>query len=646
MDTRTQSTPETYPRAVLRLTLLGLLIAYLYIGFYYVGHLFTEGLTINPATMGNTFHAHLLFVIGAASVGPFVGFLASVTAALSVEALLRWVFKVEDELRRRIGRLAILILSGLVLTLPSSFSHFTSIGVILGYLGAVIITVGIWILLRRAPKLVETARKIAGCVFAAALLGYIVCYSFFLGGFEYDYPDESQGPNILVILSDAYRADMSSTFGGPVETPNLERLARMGVRYENCYSSCNWTLPSVSSIFTGLEPAVHGVGHASALPPLPTIQSRLRDSGYSTWALYCNVVVNAATGHYRGFDVHATYDYQTSATLGSIYGSVSPLYLHLGKSLTDALATADLNHLKAVPNRLAVELAQHLPEEGGVYAYIHLFDPHDPYHPPVEHLSESSYSGPLEGGTGFDYMIEAQSREAEDIPEDEKEQIRGLYQGEIAYEDAVLGRILDALEENGQLEETVIFFVGDHGEELWEHGHLGHGNWSYNESIHVPLVAYWPGLLEGGRTRSDLVSIADINPTILNGLGLEHPPEAVISRPLHLPADPERIVFSERIDTTDNETTKAQATVITPRATLIYYENLDAYELYLAEDYTQRNEVSAEYPELFAELKALLEDYRSDNAERRERFNPYSGEMSPTELQQQLEHLRAIGYIQ
>lgn len=641
-----KATPGSYVRAVLKLTLLGLLVAYLYTGFYYVAHLFGEGITINPATLGNTLHAYLLYVVGAASIGPFIGFLASLAAALIVEALLRWVFKVETERRRRIGRLVILILTGLVLTLPSSFAHFSDFGVILGYLGAVIITVGVWILLRRAPRLVETARKIAGYVFAAALLGYILCYSFFLGGFEYEYPADSPGPNILVILSDAYRADMSSTFGGPVETPNLERLARMGVRYENCYSSCNWTLPSISSIFTGLEPAVHGAGHASALPPLPTIQSRLRDSGYSTWALFCNVVVNAATGHYRGFDVHATYDYQTSTTLGSIYGTVSPLYFNLGKTLTDALTELDLNHLKAVPNELAVELVDNLPEAGGVYAYIHLFDPHDPYHPPIEHLPESSYSGPLEGGTGFDYMIEAQGREAGDIPEEEKEQIRGLYQGEIAYEDAVLGRILDALAENGQLEETVIFFVGDHGEELWEHGHLGHGNWSYNESIHVPLVAYWPGLLEGGRTRSDLVSITDINPTILNGLGLEYPPEAVISRPLHLPADPERIVFSERIDTTDNETTKAQATVITPRATLIYYENLDAYELYLAEDYAQRNEVSAEYPELFAELKALLEDYHSDNAERRERFNPYSGEMSPAELQQQLEQLRAIGYIQ
>src|SRR5262249_16039227 len=125
------------------------------------------------------------------------------------------------------------------------------------------------------------------------------------------------------------------------------------------------------------------------------------------------------------------------------------------------------------------------------FLWMHLYDPHYPYRPPVPYSEEY------------------------------KDQ---LYDGEIAFADAQVGRIVRFLKERGIYQNTVIVLSGDHGESLGEHGEKTHGFFIYNSTLHVPLTFHGPGLQPRGSTASDLVNLADLMPTVLNILHIDVPP--------------------------------------------------------------------------------------------------------------------------
>ncbi len=647
---QTAETGSTFWRRTLRLVLFGVLVSYLFALFFYLRCLlFEPGSAIAVDTLGSGGQAHLLFYVGAATYIPLIGAFCALVVGVPAAWLLPLIGRLSEGRRRFIGFGSVAFVNAVVLALPNYAAQYARWDTWVTILGGLLIGAAtLWAALK-LPRLIKWSSRIAGILLAAALPATIILYTTALGGFDYTRPPEDPpGPNVLVIVSDAHRADYASTYGGPAPTPNLDRLAAKGVRFEYCYSPSNWTLPSVSSLFTGLEPAVHGVGVTKPLPPVETLQEKLNAAGYTTWGLFCNGVITTHSGHYRGFDSYANWMYHTTAKLGNLNvwwpDFNAPLYLVLLHRLSLWLTEVDLRRLKTIPNETAVELAGELPPEGGVYAYVHLFDPHCPYTPPLRYVPDNDYSGPYEESSGLNYVGERREAGVGGAPTAEREQIRALYAAEVRYEDEILGRMLDALEAGGALDNTIVFYTADHGEALWEHEEVGHATSVYDEQIRVPLVVRWPGVFDDGSVRRFPVGLTDLYPTILTGLDLEYDEEATLARPLQDQPAGERYIYAENIGFMGRE-----GTVIADEGRLII-ENMDAeplVELYLPSDTEQRYNVAAVYPELREELLAAWNAYQRRCGYLLERYNPhYAAAQADGLSEAERDQLRSIGYMQ
>jgi arylsulfatase A-like enzyme len=636
---------KEYWRKTFRLVLFGVLVSLCFTVFYYLFSLAVPGGSIHPQTLGNNGFTLAAFIIGAATLIPLVGAVCALAIGALVTGLSAIFSKVDDEIWERIGLTVVAACNAVVLALPTYAFMYGSAKtwIILG--AGLIIGAGLLLLAWKKERIEKPARRVAGALVGLLLLTYLGFFYLGLGRMAYSEPaEEAPGPNILVIIADAQRADWASVYGGPAPTPNLERLAERGVCFERCYSPCNWTLPSVSSLFTGMEPAVHQVSWTAPQAGLPTLQGQLRERGYTTWGLFCNDNITQWSGHYQGFNDYVNYKYYSTANLGSmdVLGAIhcnlhDIFYMRIIGRLSLSVAELNLQHLKRVPNELAIELAGELPPAGGVFAYVHLFDPHEPYAPPARFIPPNDYEGPYEAGTSIFTSHGTQWCSAE-VTAEEQEQIRRLYRGEISYEDWVLGRMLDELERSGAAANTVVFYSADHGEAFWEHGCLGHSSSTYNEQIHVPLVVYWPGRLEGGLRRADPVSLSDIYPTVLEGLGVDYERRATLAHPLWEEPAGERLVYAHKLG--------YHSAVISGEATLILGLNNGVERLYLAEDQAQLNEVGDTYPALRDSLRRAWKDYLERCTELGLRYNPHY-HTADTELEQaQLERLRSIGYLQ
>ncbi len=282
--------------------------------------------------------------------------------------------------------------------------------------------------------------------------------------------------NLLLITLDTVRADHIGAYGyGRIETPNLDRLASEGVRFAEAGSPVPLTLPAHATILSGLLPPRHGVRNngAERFPDGPaTLATQLGAAGYRTGAFVGAFVLDRRFGLARGFD---RYDDDIPQETGAGLDAERP-----GRVVTD---------------RALAWLAEK--SEKPFFAWVHLYDAHAPYAPP--------------------------------------EPFRALYadrpyDGEIAEVDAQVGRLLAELDRQGLASRTVVAIVGDHGEELGEHGELTHGLLVYEPSLHVPLLLRAPAVLPAGWVVETPVSLADLAPT-LAGL-VERPLAATADGPL------------------------------------------------------------------------------------------------------------------
>jgi len=279
--------------------------------------------------------------------------------------------------------------------------------------------------------------------------------------------------NVLVITLDTTRADRIGAYGHPAaRTPNLDRLARGGVMFQNCFASVPLTLPSHSALFTGRYPIANNVrNNGNYFLPAGeiTLAEVLRDRGYDTRAVIAAFVLLSKFGVDQGFSV---YD--------------------------DSLDTHEMirNYKSEIPAEMVHEkFSAWLGQSGGkpFFYWLHFYDPHTPYRPPQEFAKRFPH-GP-----------------------------EGLYDGEIAYTDSWVGRVIDSLRAGGQLEHTLVIISGDHGEAFGEHQEQGHGIFCYDETLKVPLIFYAPKLLAGRRRVADRVGLVDVMPTVLDLLGAEMP---------------------------------------------------------------------------------------------------------------------------
>ena len=265
-------------------------------------------------------------------------------------------------------------------------------------------------------------------------------------------------PSILLITLDTTRADAIGPEATGVETPSFNAVAARGLRFRQAYSTVPETLPSHSSMMTGLYPGGHGVHeNARYLPAtLPVAAERLKQAGYRTAAFVSSFALSRRFGLARGFDV---YD-ETFA------GDRSE---RIAKETTDAV----LAHLTQA------DASQPL------FLWVHYYDPHAPYTPPEPYRSKYA---------------------------------RDPYRGEVAAMDEQIGRLVQAFERRAG-GTAAIAIVGDHGEGLGEHGEAQHGNLLYQATMHVPLVLAGPRVKAG--VSDTPVSTRRIFHTLLDWAGLQ-----------------------------------------------------------------------------------------------------------------------------
>lgn len=323
-------------------------------------------------------------------------------------------------------------------------------------------------------------------------------------------------PNVLVITIDTWRADRLSS----ELTPNLDRLAREGLRFTHATAPRAKTTPSIASLFTGLYPHEHGVRDL-LIPLAPTralFAERLRDAGWSTGAIVGNYVLkDDYAGLARGFD-------QWTEDLPDNLG-VPPENVpqRTARSLTDgALAALGL----APPSGAPGPRAAFATDDAPWFLWLHYMDPHGVYEAPAEHRRDAGLAPEWLDPARPDATNRRWIAEY-NVPDDARDaagridvaRVRARYDAEVRYADAQIGRVIDALRASGQLERTIVVVTSDHGESLGEQDYwFEHGRNVSEATVRVPLVVRWPGL--GSGVRDSDTSLCDVAPTLLDVLGL------------------------------------------------------------------------------------------------------------------------------
>ncbi len=322
-------------------------------------------------------------------------------------------------------------------------------------------------------------------------------------------------PNIVFIVLDTVRADHLSSYGySRPTTPNIDRLARHGVLFENAIAPTSWTLASHASMFTGLLPHQHGADWANPLPPGPrTLADVLRSWGYATAGFAANFdYCQKGWGIGRGFNTYVDDSESLSHNLeDTLAGTalIQPLYQRYCRF--DYLDRQDAREINDEVFRWIRR-----PPKRPFFLFINYFDTHVPY------LTESPYNhrfGKIPDKLVHKLFDALQSPGAPHgiTPSDRAALIAG-YDNCLAYLDAQVGRLLDVLHESPGGKDTIIIITSDHGEEFGEQGWYSHGYNLYREALHVPLIIAGPGIPRGVRIRH-LVRTRDLFSTVLDFAG-------------------------------------------------------------------------------------------------------------------------------
>ncbi|MFL6292970.1 MAG: sulfatase [Thermoanaerobaculia bacterium] len=420
---------------------------------------------------------------------------------------------------------------------------------------------------------------------------------YFRKAFRAALPPRPEGgrPNILLIGLDTLRADELGAWGrSPSLTPNLDRLAGQSDVWLHAFTAFNSTNPSFVSMMTGLYGKSHGVYDLRT--PLPrshvTLAEHLAGAGYETFAV-----------------ISASHLGDHASGLGQGFREVALASEHLAAEL--AVDTT----LDWIADRQGRK---------PFFAWLHLFDPHTPHTPPQPYALGFRPASPL----GLD-PVRAWIPFREPGPRTFVEPVLGgqrdLYDGEVAYLDRQIGRLLGFLESRGVLEDTLLVVVADHGESLGEHGILFRHAGLHDTTTHVPLMIRWPGADREGRRIEGLVQTIDLFPTILRTVGLSIPPQD--GQDLR---KTRRAVFAEHSDHLGAMVrTRDSKYIRTPDGSFLYDLKADPGET--------RN-LAGRSLAVERELTDLLKRWQADR-----RSHPEARPVEPTD--EEKARLKALGYV-
>jgi arylsulfatase A-like enzyme/Tfp pilus assembly protein PilF len=361
--------------------------------------------------------------------------------------------------------------------------------------------------------------------------------------------------NVLLVTLDTTRADRLGCYGyEPAETPALDRLAKAGLRFTQACTHVPLTLPSHATIMTGMLPPEHGLhvnGRGRLAASVPTLADALRRRGYRTAAFLGSFSLDRRFGLDRGFDV---YDdrMQPPAAAENLFGMENPANVVCDR----ALAWLDRNRGERF------------------FCWVHLFDPHMPYAPPEPYRSRH----------------------------------RLPYDGEVAFMDSQIGRLLDFLNRQELTRRTLVVVCGDHGESFGEHRENGHGQFVYNATMRVPLLVSLPGRVPEGRASDAVAGLQDVAPTIAGALGWKFP-EPARGRSLLAAAPEKAACYGECEDLFVNY---GWAPLHSLTARGWKYIQCPAPELYdLENDPNETKDLSASHRAVAAEMAGRLAEIRA-----------------------------------
>lgn len=335
------------------------------------------------------------------------------------------------------------------------------------------------------------ARRAAAALLAALALSFLSCHR-----------DPPRPRNVLFILVDTLRADHLGAWGyGRPTSPNVDAFAREAVKFDAARSQASCTFPSVNSILTSRGPAAFlgQPDQALTIPQgIPSLAEILREHGYRTAAVSASAVVrnnrsrfNPHGGFGRGFDVfHEDCVWR---------------------------------HAECV-NQAAKEQLKAPRGDRPFFLYLHFIDPHGPYQTPKEWPHKFAHGKPDKKWVRIgdpnpigDWLYKGDEK-PEFTPED-FQHLKDLYDDEIAYFDERFAELMESFRAAGLLDDSIVVFAADHGEEFLEHGDLKHCRNLFDTSVHVPMLLKIPGV--AARTVSRPVQNLDLTPTILDYLGID-----------------------------------------------------------------------------------------------------------------------------
>lgn len=408
--------------------------------------------------------------------------------------------------------------------------------------------------------------------------------------------------NVLLVTVDSLRWNTLSE-SPELVAPNVASLARRGTEFTQAVSNGPNTPSSFPSILTGTHPLMYG-GYRYLDEARPFLSRSLRDAGFTTVGYHSNPHLGPEKNYNHGFDVFNDGEEGSDSvdTLTNLVdenlSSDSRLYSLL-RRLWHAFGSAT--------GASAYERAESITDDAlgwldgwngeQFFGWVHYMDVHYPFQPPDEHLKAIGYE-PL-SARRVASLNDAMEESPDSLTDEDVADLRALYRGELHYVDRHVGRLLDALAEQGVREDTTIVFTADHGEAFGEHGRWGHHPYMYDELLRVPLIVDEPGRSPG--TDDTQVSLIDIFPTVCDACGVERP-EELQGENLH-----------EKRDGVELGTSNGgkRLAARTPEWKYLWHVTDDEDELYdLDTDPGETEDISDEHPDVIERLRGDLEVHR------------------------------------
>ena len=396
--------------------------------------------------------------------------------------------------------------------------------------------------------------------------------------------------NVLLFTIDSCRADRFGVYGNPQSpTPRIDAWAQSGTLFSRAYSTSAWTVPGLVSALSGLHPPTHGINNRDRMgsPDLLSLTKIFRQKGYLS----------------PNLNFFSFAPYYTNLGLGEIDRQ------YFGQQEGDEL----LNWLKEYS------------AEAPFFLWYHTAIVHQPYNPgpanlprPAEELAQRPGIRAVMNGA----IVPLGSAQ---FQEDDRPILMALYDAEMGRMDQLFGKALDLLREKNLLAKTLIVLTADHGEELLDHGFVGHASTSlhaklYEEFLHIPLMVSWPGKVPQGKSDDRLASQIDILPTILNLMGIQVPQYVQGSDLLKEP--PQRSLYFESV-IAGNQTTKEREHLWLRAVRQGDWKYISNGELYrLDQDAQEKNDLAEKFPQKAQQLKADLAAWLKESREAGKRIFP------------------------